>query len=405
MAFNIASLTELSWLGILLLLGLGVSVISLKLKVADVFLLILLGLGLGYFLKFPAGFLAGLGTFALIMLVFTSTSQFKLREVNELYPQVLKLVFLFLIANLVIFSIITHLLYGQLFTVKNFLISLIFAGLMAGTSADVVLAVFKNKVSKVVEMLQFESILNTPFTILIPIVIFNIYQGVFQAGDVFLGFLQSIMTGIGTGLFLGLVIFRLMKKTYVEDISPLLIIAVSLVSYSLAEVLGGNGVLSVTTLAIVYGASQLKEKKELTQFANIFANFLKIIVFILLGVVIKIPLDPTFLVKATLLFLIYLSIRFFTLKLAFPTVNIKERWFMTLNVAKGVGVAVVVFIIAAAKLPEFDIILNLSFVFILYSIILSSIVAKFADRFLLDIKEKKPVTPVQQPQQVQKPIS
>ena len=78
---------------------------------------------------------------------------------------------------------------------------------------------------------------------------------------------------------------------------------------------------------------------------------------------------------------------------------------MTLNVAKGVGVAVVVFIIAAAKLPEFDIILNLSFVFILYSIILSSIVAKFADRFLLDIKEKKPVTPVQQPQQVQKPIS
>ena len=55
---------------------------------------------------------------------------------------------------------------------------------------------------------------------------------------------------------------------------------------------------------------------------------------------------------------------------------------MTLNVSKGIAVAVVVFILATYDIPDIGPILNIVVAFIVYSIILSTIVTKLSRHFL-----------------------
>ncbi|MBL7147976.1 MAG: cation:proton antiporter [Nanoarchaeota archaeon] len=394
---NPVYLVELSWLGALLLIGLICSIISYKIKISNILLLIIVGIGLGNFISFPISFLTNLGVFALIMIIFDSSSRFKIKEVAELYPYALKLVIVFTLMNLIFFSFFTHVLFDGSFTIKGLILSLLFSALMSGTSPDVVLSVLKEKKRKLAELLEFESIINSPITILLPLVIFNLYQGIFEAEIIFRSFLQSIMTGIGTGLFLGLVIFRLMKKKYIENLSPLVIIALVLISYSLAEVLGGSGILSVTTLGIVFGRSILKEKEEIQKFSGIFTNFLKIIMFILLGLVIQIPFKYDFLIKATILFFIYLVVRYVAVSISFKKLNLnkKEKIFMTFNISKGLGVAVVVFMLIASGVKGLEIVVSLSFFFILYSIVLSSVMNRFIDYFLKYDEVKKKIEKIE----------
>jgi hypothetical protein len=55
---------------------------------------------------------------------------------------------------------------------------------------------------------------------------------------------------------------------------------------------------------------------------------------------------------------------------------------MTLNVSKGIAVAVVVFILATYNIPKMIPILDIVLAFIVYSIVLSTIVIKLSRNFL-----------------------
>jgi NhaP-type Na+/H+ or K+/H+ antiporter len=104
----------------------------------------------------------------------------------------------------------------------------------------------------------------------------------------------------------------------------------------------------------------------------------------LVGIIIKIPLDYWFFAKSILLFGIYLIIRYMAVQICFSRLNysVKEKVFMSLNVPKGIAVAVVVFILATYEIEGIQPILNLILVFIVYSIILSTIVVKASKKFL-----------------------
>jgi len=380
-------LNELSWLSVLLLLGVIIAFIAQKIKFPDILLLLIIGTIFGQLntISFAQGFLTGFGTFALVMIIFESSSKFKLRGISELSPYAIKLSLVFLCLNIFALTIFTHLLFNGIFLWKEIGLSMLFAAIMSGTSPSAVLSLLSDKSSKLVELLEFESIFNTPFTVIIPLVILKLYLGLLESAEVVaISFLQEIMTGVGTGLVLGLIAFRSMKKVYMEKLSPLVVIAVALITYTLASYLGGSGVLAVTALGIIFGISAVKEKESLQQFVSIFTNFLKIVVFVLLGLLIKIPLEMNFLLKSLLLFFIYLFIRFAAVNLTFKEsdLNFREKLFLSLNVSKGVAVAVVAFVIASVTTNYMSILLDLIFLFIFYSILVSSLATKFNEFFL-----------------------
>jgi len=384
------ALFYLTSLAILLVIGILCTILSERLKLPNILLLIIAGIAIGHIsynnsslIEFSPIFLTCIGILALVMIIFDSSSRLKLKEFDTFSMRALNL---FLLLNLIFLTLSVYFI----FNINNVFLAMMFAALMSGTAPDIVLTMLKNTKNRVVELLKIESILNTPLIVLIPFIILDLYNE-YGTGLFFSKFIESVgpflqqfVTGIGAGILVGIVIFKIMRTKYSEKLSPIALITAALITYILAENLKGNGVLAVTTLGLFFGNVYVREKDTLHEFSYMFANSLEILVFILVGIIINFPLNFEFISKSILLFVIYLVIRHISVQLCFSKLNysFKEKLFMTLNVSKGIAVAVVVFILATYNLPEMIPILDIILAFIIYSIVLSTIVTKLSRNFL-----------------------
>ena len=155
---------------------------------------------------------------------------------------------------------------------------------MVGTSPDVVLSMLKNEKHKIVEFLRIESIINTPLTVLMPFILLDLYNTLNLQEVIFSKLLEQLkpfitqfVVGIGAGVLIGLIISKVMKKAYSETLSPLALVTAALLTYILAENLGGNGVLAVTVMGLLFGNFYVKQKEQLYSFSTIFENSLLIL--------------------------------------------------------------------------------------------------------------------------------
>ncbi len=387
------ALFYLTSFAVLLIVGIIATIISEKIKIPNILILTLCGIIIGHIryygepiVYFSPTFLTVAGILALAMIVFDSSSRFKLKEFDTFSFRAMKLAAIFLVINMIVMSAALYFILG----IKNIFLVTVFSALMAGTAAEIVLTVTKLSKNRIIELLKIESILNTPLIVLIPFIILDLMRD-YHVEDFFSKFmesfgpfLQQFVTGIGTGILIGIIFFKIMKTKYSEKLSPIALISAALLTYIIAENLKGNGVLAVTTLGLFFGNVYVREKDLLYEFSGIFANSLQIIIFLLLGIILHFPLELWFIMVSLLLFAIHLLVRYASIQLCFAGLNysFKEKLFMALNVSKGTAVAVVVFILATYEIPEMAIILNLIIAFILYSIILSTVVTKFSSYFL-----------------------
>ncbi|HJO01949.1 MAG: cation:proton antiporter [Candidatus Woesearchaeota archaeon] len=393
-------LVFLTYLAVILLMGLLTSVVSQKFRIPNILLLLLIGIGLGRvdykggpLIEFPELFMTGISILALVMIVFDSSSRFSLKKVDYFSLHTLWLSIVFLVFNLIFLTVFTMLIFG----VKSIFLALMFAALMSGTSPAVVLSMFKNVKNKVFDFLGLESLLNTPLVVLIPFIILDLKTalkdelGIAVFIDQLVPVLQQFVVGVGAGVLIGLIMFKFMRKAYSVVLSPLAVITSALLAYIIAENLDGNGVLAVTSMGLLFGNVYVKQKFQLREFASVFSNSLEILVFVLIGIVIAIPFSMEFFIKSLVLFLLYLLIRFFSIIFSLRGMDftIEEKIFMSLNVQKGIAVAVVVFSLATFQIEGMQTILNLSLTFMLYSIVLSSVILRFAKLFIKDIRGKK----------------
>jgi len=385
-------LLSLSYIAIILLIGLLGSIISRKLKIPNLIILIGTGMILGYIkyqgqplIQFSPLFLTGLAIITLAMVVFDSSSRFNFKKFDTLSASALKLTGIFLLLNLIFLSVMTN----YFFKPVSFLLALLFAAVVSGTDPSSILAILGKIKAKPFELLKIEAILNTPFIVLIPFLLIDIMKDITGStleilSSQALPFAQQFVVGIGTGILVGLIFFRFMKKYYSATLSPVALIIVALLSYIGSEVLGGNGVLSVTTSGILFGnLYHVKHMKSLLKFGELFAEIFEILVFVLIGTIIKIPWTSEFLIPASILFLVYLIIRFISIEISFieSSYTLKEKLYMTLNIPKGIAIAVVIFTLATTEVVGIKPILDLILLFMIYSIIISTIVTHFSKFF------------------------
>ena len=219
--FSSSSLDILSWLGIILLMGIICSMLSKKLGISNILLLVFSGLFIGnlayegvpitHSITESTLFLVSVGTLALVMVVFDSSSKLKLREFDTFSARSLTLSILFLILNLLLLSTAAYLLFSPdiEFAIANFgfqegyqyipaALCLIFSVIMAGTDPAVVLTMLKSSSNRVIELLKVESILNTPLIVLFPFIIidilFNLMSGDATNGSVVSHLVEQIMS-------------------------------------------------------------------------------------------------------------------------------------------------------------------------------------------------------------------
>ncbi|HLD07289.1 MAG TPA: cation:proton antiporter [Candidatus Nanoarchaeia archaeon] len=396
-------LSLLTSLAFILLIGLLFSMVSKRLRIPDVLLLILFGIGLNHLyyngsklISFSPLFITSIGILALIMIVFDSTSRFTLKAFDALALQALSVAGFFLFFNLVLLTLSTLFIAEMPLDLRSVFLALIFAAIMSGTDPGSVFALFKEKSNRIIELLKVEAILNTPFMVLLPFIFLDLLNSIER--DVLSTFLEQIVpfltqfvTGIGAGILIGLIIFKAMRREYSEVFSPLALFIAALLAYVLAENLGGNGVLAVTTLGLFFGNVYLKEKTELTKFSSELTYALEILVYVLIGFVIDLPLDGRFFLISSVLFLIYLIIRLLAVNAALPrgVYRIGEKLFMSLNASKGIATAVIVLLLAALPVPGIALITHLIVAFMLYSLLLSSILIRFSGTFVRSVSIQK----------------
>lgn len=389
----------LTYLAVILLIGLLTSIISQRFRIPNILLLLLIGIGLGRIdhrgtplISFPEIFMTSISILALVMIVFYSASRFKLRKFDYFSLHTLWLSMVFLMFNLIFLTAFTMVI----FDVSSIFLALIFSALMSGTDQAIVMSMFKGIKNKVFEFLKLEALLNALLVVLLPFIILD-FKKTFSQGPIASQFMtqiwplmQQFAVGIAAGVLMGLVMFKFMRKRYSAVLSPLAVVVFALLAYITAKNLGGNGVLAVASMGLLFGAIHLSHKPQLQSFASVFLNSLGILVFVLIGIIVSIDLSANFLIKSILLFLGYILIRFVSILFALRGMDftMKEKIFMSLNVQKGIAVAVVVFSLATLGIEGIGTILNLSLAFILYSIILSSIVLRIAKFFVKGIKEK-----------------
>ena len=406
-------LLYLTYIAVILLIGIVCTSLSRLIKISNILLLLIIGIILNKIkyqgqslIHFPGVFLTSIAILALVMIVFDAASRFKFKEFDTFSIRALKLTAIFLLLNLIFLSISTY----HIFNISSFLIVVLFAALMSGTSPDAVLAMFKETKNRIVKMIEIESILNTPLVVLIPFIVIDLIKSTKQGLTVsevslfmqqFAPFLQQFVSGIGSGILVGIILLKIMRKKYSATLSPLAVITAALLAYILAENLGGNGVLAVTVMGLIFGSFYVKEKVQLHEFSAMFSNSLEILVFILIGLLIDFPLNLNFIIKSALLFLIFILIRFFAITLSFSHTDFtfKEKIFMSLNVQKGIAVAVVAFTLSMLYLDKTSVlfassdlptILHLTLAFLLYSIIISTIIVKLSRFFIgVEVKQEK----------------
>ncbi|MBN2458424.1 cation:proton antiporter [Candidatus Woesearchaeota archaeon] len=392
----------LTHLTILLMLGVLSCILSRWLKIPNILFLLLVGLIIGNLnynnsplIDFPQIFIISLGILSLVMLIFDSSAKFKWREFDTLTIDASKLSIMTILLYFIIISGITYALFGM----RNIFFAIIFSAIISGTSADTVLTFFKEKQNRITGLLEVESIINTPLTVLLPFIVISFMENLSKGQGVlpeymsqFIGLLQQFITGIGAGVVIGIITIKLMKKFFSQAISPIIVITSCILAYILAENLSGSGVLGVTVLGLMYGNYYVKKKKVLTDFSGMFSSSLVIIVFILIGLKITPSLSWSFFWLSMIIFIATVAIRFLSVFISFynSDYRLKEKVFIALNAPKGIAAAIVAFSllnyniggVTFSTIPEGNLVLNLVLAMIFYSMILSTIIMRFSKYFI-----------------------
>lgn len=390
-----AALDILTGLSVMLLIGLILTYFTNKIKISNVLVLIAAGLGLSYIkvtgeklINFSNEFLTSIAIIALIMIVFDSTSRFRLNAVLKETKSAFEVSSFFSISCLVVVSIAAKFIFGL-----EWWISFLFSSMMLGTDPSGVVMVLKDIKHRAITFLEWESIINTPLTVIIPFVVIEFSKSFTFAN--FFGniieqvspFLQQIVTGVGAGIVVFLIMFKILRGTYVEVLTPVALLVSALLTYVLAERLGGNGVLAVTALGLMFGNVYIQKKETLKTFGQLFSTLFEILVFLLLGLSIILPTSWIFYLKALVLFVVYLVVRLGVIFFVFRNDDreFREKMFMSLNTSKGVAVATVLFILISQGTGN-QVLFDMGILFILYSLVLSTFVAKLS-KFFIGVKQ------------------
>lgn len=265
----------------IIFLGFGGEIFFKRTGISYYLFLILIGIILGPILNiFPrTPLIPVLGIFAsftLIMILFYSGMDMKIREVIRGSPRTVLQVTIYVISSIFIIGLALH------FILKWELIqSLIFGSMVGGETASVVVIPLSRSLrlgQGTITFLTLESILNSIYTI----VFYSAFLGMYKTGGT--NWIAPIVTigmnftiGITLGVILSIVwmftlkFFRDFKYTYV------LTLGLVLITYAVTEELHGSGLVAVLIFGLFLGSSKtvLSRLRQKFDVAELNAQFHK----------------------------------------------------------------------------------------------------------------------------------
>jgi cell volume regulation protein A len=407
------------------LLGFGVIIANLlkKAKIPDTFFLLLLGLVLSptvfmnpvvmQYVNVVLVDVSAMGAvpdflrvLALILVVFTGTFNLSWKVFKRFSDVSVNLAFVGVIFSTAFLGLVAHLMFGL-----NPVYALLLGAVVGGTGTGVLYAFERalHRSKRALAIIKVESIFNSPLTVLLPLIFLGLV--VLEPGALFeplkylAQFWQMIAAGVGTGIVIGFAVSKIMKGM-LKEYSSLILFSIALITYALAENVGGSGMLAVAICGLIAGNLVMsnKEKEEVKRFEDQLSEMLRISVFTLLGAQVMLPLDPGQLLLAFAFFLVVFFSRPIFL---IPTLGKQRKKFdrkdlvlMSFVAPRGLAAAamapIVATVLTGIGAPEVgNQMVNIIFLVILFSVLFSTIVALvMSTRYVQDMgREEKPPKP------------
>lgn len=371
-------LVYIIYIGIIFAAGAGCSFVAKRLNIPRALLLIILGRILQHItfqghklIILPDFFIEIISVIALIVISFDAASRLKIKAFDTLTAKSIKASMLSFLLNLIVLTLAAKLIFQSF----SFTYALVFSVLMTGIQQVLLNA------HKVSEFLRIQAMIITPFVVVLPFIF--IRASTFSLDKIGnLG--MELLIGIGCGLLIGLVTSKLFRKKYSKFFRPIALLISVLLTYGIAELMQGNGLLGVLVFGFFWGNLFVKEKTRLSEFSSSLASILEIFVFVLLGAIIPLSFDIIFIIWVIVLFTLYVGLRFAAKELIFKKQDFtpKERIFSVLYTQKGIDVAAVMLLFTAKYNLGQSTFMQLLLMMVLCSIIISAIVLKLSDHFV-----------------------
>ena len=379
----VEALVFLTSVTLILLVGLLSVFIAKKLKLPLPLTLFVLGATLGsvYYYERPivdlgGDFLATFSIVALLVVLFDSTSRIKFYSYDKSMHDATGMFLITLLFNLIFLSY-----FAALFFNLNILSSLLLSLLVTCVEYLTIFPKHHVPSSKLMQLLKDESNLSCAFILLVPFLILSSVKALSSSLSITLfakivTIATNMFAGIGAGIIVALVLFRLMNKDYLEKISSFVLAIGLLLAYVIAERIGGNGWVAAATIGFIFGNIFLKQKNMIMKDENLVYSVLGVLMFIIVGAVVGIPLTATFLVSSLVLFLIYLLVRFVSAQFALRSCDFNEKLEVALFVPKGLATVTVAFALLNYSFFGVVTLVQILLAFFVYSLILDTILEK-----------------------------
>jgi NhaP-type Na+/H+ or K+/H+ antiporter len=309
-------------------------------------------------------------------------------------------VLLYVIPSMVVISIVANLFFHL-----DFILALIFASMVGGeTTAAVIVPLSRSlKLSdSVVTFLTFESAMNSIFSIILFFTLVGAYNtGVANIGQAITTIISTFSIGIVAGLLFSILwiymlgYFRRDRYTYVFTMGLIFL------TYSLSEIVGGSGLLSVLIFGIFLGnfelANRLFAKRQVTQslqsqlrlFHGEISFLLETLFFVSLGLIFVIDYQQLYLdaavgliITAVLLVVRYSATTITTVRSEMAS----QRSTITMMCAQGLTPATLAIIAVNLQLPQAGLFLNLVTFVIVFTNVVTT-VGSVRERRMRHVKE------------------
>lgn len=272
---------------LLLIIGVLTTKFSSRLGVPSLVFFIVVGMILNHFLYFDNAQISQLfGILALIIILFEGGMQTKWGSVKEvIFPSLSLATLGVLLTTAVMGFFATWILNISWWE------GLLFGAIVGSTDAAAVFAVLGNKnISKrLSSTLEAESGTNDPMAVFLTISFIEIIQtSDFHIFSLILDFLLQMGIGLLFGLMLGKLAVWTINRINLDSsgLYPVLALAFAVLTYSVATMLHGSGLLAVYIMALIVGNSDVTYRHSIFRFNEGFAWMMQILMFILLGLLV-----------------------------------------------------------------------------------------------------------------------
>lgn len=172
--------------------------------------------------------------------------------------------------------------------------SLLLAATMSSTDSASVFAILRsqniNLKHNLRPMLELESGSNDPMAYMLTVVLIQLVQASgMNCGEIALSFAIQFIVGGAIGYVLGRAAVFMLNKLNIDNqaLYPILLLAFVFFTFSITDLIHGNGYLAVYIAGMLVGNSKIKYRKEIVTFMDGLTWLFQIIMFLCLGLLVN----------------------------------------------------------------------------------------------------------------------